>query len=144
VIVQGLWPATYHVDSIIRHDSPVSLDPHHTHFILVDDGYRNSFRPSVADFRSRLERRIAGFDGLTNKTNVSITHTDDGKQLPFGTPVVVVLVEGGLDAIDFAIESIKCRIPLVVCAGTGRAADIIAYAYSSLVCERTPGKIFRC
>ena len=62
----------------------------------------------------------------------SHAHADDGKQLPSGTPVVVVLVEGGLDAIDFALESIKCRIPLVVCAGTGRAANIIAYANSHM------------
>jgi hypothetical protein len=59
---------------------------------------------------------------------------DSGKPLAHSrrTPVVVVLVEGGLDAIDFALESIKCRIPLVVCAGTGRAADIIAYANSHM------------
>ncbi len=55
----GSWTATYHVDPVVRHGKPVSLDPNHTHFILVDDGYRNKFRPQVADFRAKLERYIA-------------------------------------------------------------------------------------
>ena len=42
--------------------------------------------------------------------------------------MVVVLVEGGLDALDFAYESVRHGIPLLLCEGTGRAADIIAYA----------------
>ncbi len=52
-----------------------------------------------------------------------------------GIPVIVVLVEGGLDAIDFAYESLKCRIPVVICQGTGRAADIISYAFNNHVKE---------
>jgi len=39
-------------------------------------------------------------------------------------------VEGGTDAINDACSSLEHKIPVVVCAGTGRAADILAYAYS--------------
>ena len=47
-----------------------------------------------------------------------------------GIPVVLVVVEGGTDCINDARTSIEHKIPVVVCAGTGRAADIIAYAYT--------------
>lgn len=49
-----------------------------------------------------------------------------------GIPVVLVVVEGGTDAIADAKCSLEHRIPVVVCSGTGRAADILAYAYSHL------------
>ena len=42
----------------------------------------------------------------------------------------MVVVEGGPDCIADAKSSLEHEIPVVVCAGTGRAADILAYAYS--------------
>lgn len=59
-LFEGCWPATYYADPVPRHGQPVSLDPHHTHFLLVDDGHRNTFRPKVADYRAKLEQHIAG------------------------------------------------------------------------------------
>jgi transient receptor potential cation channel subfamily M protein 2 len=47
-----------------------------------------------------------------------------------GIPVVLIVVEGGQDALADAKSSLEHRIPVVVCAGTGRAADILSYAYS--------------
>lgn len=44
--------------------------------------------------------------------------------------MVLVVVEGGTDCINDAHSSLSHNIPVVVCAGTGRAADILAYAYS--------------
>ena len=44
--------------------------------------------------------------------------------------MVLVVVEGGTDAIADAKKSLEHKIPVVVCSGTGRAADILAYAYS--------------
>ena len=36
----------------------MSLNPNHTHFLLVDDGNRGVYG-GVADFRARLERKLA-------------------------------------------------------------------------------------
>ncbi|GFS07559.1 transient receptor potential cation channel subfamily M member 3-like [Elysia marginata] len=47
-----------------------------------------------------------------------------------GIPVVLLLVEGGTDAIQDVSASLAQGIPVVVCAGTGRAADILTYAYN--------------
>ena len=46
-----------------------------------------------------------------------------------GIPVVLVVVEGGTDAIEDVIKSLKRQVPVVLCEGTGRAADILAYAF---------------
>ena len=46
-----------------------------------------------------------------------------------GVPVVLVVVEGGADAIDDVSKSLKRKVPVVICGSTGRAADILAYAY---------------
>jgi len=46
-----------------------------------------------------------------------------------GISVVLVLLEGGYDAIDDVAKSLTSKIPVVLCEGTGRAADILAYAF---------------
>ncbi len=79
--VQGSWPATYHSDPVIRHGRPVSLDPNHTHFILVDDGHRNSFRPNVADFRAKLERHIAA--PVVSTCMIGSNHKTEGELMLF-------------------------------------------------------------
>ena len=43
--------------------------------------------------------------------------------------MVMVVVEGGPDAIQDACQSLKEGIPVVVCTGTGRAADFLTYAH---------------
>ena len=86
----------------------MSLDPHHTHFILVDDGHTGPRFSRVADFRARFERRIAGFtgeeNGADNQTDTVKLLPDDDQQLQTGVPVVVVLLEGGVDSIEFAVH----------------------------------------
>ncbi|XP_052227848.1 transient receptor potential cation channel subfamily M member-like 2 isoform X2 [Dreissena polymorpha] len=102
----------YRTSNVILHDSPVPLNPDHTHFIFVDDGLRNRYG-GVSGVRARLEQKI------------SQPESEGG----LGIPLVLVVVEGGTDSIHDASESLKQKIPVVVCAGTGRAADILKFAY---------------
>ena len=46
-----------------------------------------------------------------------------------GIPIVTLLLEGGIDAIRIIKERLKEGIAAVIIEGSGRAADIIAYAY---------------
>jgi hypothetical protein len=46
-----------------------------------------------------------------------------------GIPIVTLLLEGGKDAIRIIKERLKEGISAVIIEGSGRAADIIAYAY---------------
>ena len=46
-------------------------------------------------------------------------------------PVVKVVVEGGTDTIDQVHQSLTHGIPVVLYDGTGKSADILAYAYKT-------------
>ena len=89
------------------------LSKNHTHFLLVDDGMRDrhSLR-SAAIFRRELERVIS-------------TSKEEGG---CGVPVVRLVLGGGFDVLEDAVESIRSGIPIVICAGTGGAADILGEA----------------
>ena len=50
-----------------------------------------------------------------------------------GVPVVLLVLEGGPNTVRTMCELIKKKIPAVVVEGSGRAADVVAYAYSHTV-----------
>ncbi|XP_052073403.1 transient receptor potential cation channel subfamily M member 3-like isoform X6 [Mytilus californianus] len=106
--------AEYLTSNVIEHAKPVPLNSDHTHFIFVDDGYRNSYK-GVAKFRARFEKKLS----------------DPIEKGGEGIPVVLIVVEGGRDAIDDAKTSLEQNIPVILCEGTGRAADILVYAYTN-------------
>ncbi|XP_045189390.2 transient receptor potential cation channel subfamily M member-like 2 isoform X2 [Mercenaria mercenaria] len=110
---EGKFCAEYRTSNVILHNEPVPLNADHTHFIFVDDGYRNKYG-GVAAMRSKIEQKISQPESAGG----------------LGIPVVLIVVEGGTDALADARSSLEHRIPVVVCAGTGRAADILTYAYS--------------
>jgi len=49
-------------------------------------------------------------------------------------PVVVLVVEGGYTTLHTAFKAIDTKTPVLVLAGSGRAADFIAKAYEN--CEK--------
>ena len=51
-------------------------------------------------------------------------------------PVVLLVLEGGPNTIRTMCELIKKKIPAVVVEGSGRAADLVAFAYSHTIKER--------
>jgi len=46
-------------------------------------------------------------------------------------PVVVLVIEGGHMTLNTAYQAIKTETPVLVMAGSGRAADFIAAAYEN-------------
>ena len=46
-------------------------------------------------------------------------------------PVVVLVVEGGYTTLLTAFKAIETKTPVLVLAGSGRAADFIASAYEN-------------
>ena len=50
--------------------------------------------------------------------------------------MVTVVLEGGVDALKAVKESAKNGIPAVVLEGTGKAADILAFAHYNCECVR--------
>ncbi|XP_062404814.1 transient receptor potential cation channel subfamily M member 7 isoform X2 [Sardina pilchardus] len=92
------------------------LNSLHSHFILVDDGTVGKYGAEV-NLRRELEKHI----------NLQRIHARIGQ----GVPVVALIFEGGpnviLTVLDYLQESPP--VPVVVCEGTGRAADILAYVH---------------
>ncbi|XP_064616480.1 transient receptor potential cation channel subfamily M member 6-like isoform X2 [Liolophura sinensis] len=88
---------------------PLPLNPYHTHFVLVDNGYRNRFTQTgnIAEYRAELEMEM-------NKES----------------HVVLVVVEGGTGVLSDILCSLNRDIPVVICNGTGRASNLMAYAIS--------------
>ena len=115
----------YEASSTIEHNQCPSLNPHHTHFLLVDNGKRTSFGKTSAEvnnFRAEFEKTVSEND------------TAFGSPIP----VVVVLVEGGDESFEGIATSIEKKIPVVCCDGTGRAAYILAYAIGNHYVEAAP------
>uniref|UniRef100_A0A8D0EAC1 non-specific serine/threonine protein kinase n=1 Tax=Salvator merianae TaxID=96440 RepID=A0A8D0EAC1_SALMN len=92
------------------------LNNFHSHFILVDDGTVGKYGAEVK-LRRELEKMI----------NLQRIHARIGQ----GVPVVALIFEGGPNVILTVLEYLQENppVPVVVCEGTGRAADILAYVY---------------
>ncbi|XP_036399070.1 transient receptor potential cation channel subfamily M member 7-like [Megalops cyprinoides] len=88
----------------------------HSHFILVDDGTVGKYGAEVK-LRRELEKHI----------NLQRIHARIGQ----GVPVVALILEGGPNVILTVLEYLQESppVPVVVCEGTGRAADILAYVH---------------
>ncbi|XP_073474714.1 transient receptor potential cation channel subfamily M member 7-like isoform X1 [Aquarana catesbeiana] len=88
----------------------------HSHFILVDDGTVGKYGAEES-LRRELEKTI----------NLQRIHARIGQ----GVPVVALIFEGGpnviLTVLNYLQESPP--VPVVVCEGTGRAADVLAYVH---------------
>ncbi|XP_041030883.1 transient receptor potential cation channel subfamily M member 7 isoform X2 [Carcharodon carcharias] len=88
----------------------------HSHFILVDDGTVGKYGAEVK-LRRELEKHI----------NLQKIHARIGQ----GVPVVALIFEGGPNVIPTVLEYLleSPPVPVVVCEGTGRAADLLAYVH---------------
>ena len=95
------------------------LNAHHSHFLLADNGTASCDGVEVR-LRRSLERYLSGRSVQTRFLGE-----------PSEIPLVCVAIEGGVSLIrtlaDYLSE--KPPVPVVVCDGTGRAADIISFAH---------------
>ncbi|KAM5172775.1 transient receptor potential cation channel subfamily M member 7-like [Mantella aurantiaca] len=92
------------------------LNSLHSHFILVDDGTVGRHGAEIL-IRKDLESRIC----------LQQIHARTGKRIP----IVALILEGGPNTILTAFEYLQQSppVPVVVCEGSGRAADLLAYVY---------------
>ncbi|XP_071060528.1 transient receptor potential cation channel subfamily M member 3 isoform X3 [Pseudochaenichthys georgianus] len=92
------------------------LNSLHSHFILADNGTTAKYGAEVK-LRRQLEKHIS-----LQKINTRIGQ---------GVPVVALIVEGGPNVISIVLEYLRDTppIPVVVCDGSGRASDILAFGH---------------
>nr|XP_018667447.1 transient receptor potential cation channel subfamily M member 1-like isoform X2 [Ciona intestinalis] len=88
----------------------------HTHFLLVDNGTEGRYDTEIR-FRRQLEKKLS-----QHRINPRSGHN---------CSIVCLVLEGGKNTINVVLESVKQNppIPVIVCDGSGRAADLIAFAH---------------
>ncbi|XP_066474154.1 transient receptor potential cation channel subfamily M member 6 [Tiliqua scincoides] len=93
-----------------------ALNSMHSHFILADDGTVGKYGNELK-FRKNLEKYLS----------LQKIQTRMGQ----GVPLVGLVVEGGPNEILTVWEYVKDKppVPVVVYEGTGRAADLLAFAH---------------
>lgn len=93
-----------------------TLDSNHAYFLLADNGTEGEYGAEVI-FRRRIERHL-----YQQKVSKGIN-----------IPMVCVVLEGGMNTIRAVLEYVtdKPPVPVIVCAGSGRAADLISFAYQN-------------
>ncbi|XP_049651423.1 transient receptor potential cation channel subfamily M member 3 isoform X7 [Accipiter gentilis] len=92
------------------------LNSMHSHFILADNGTTGKYGAEVK-LRRQLEKHIS-----LQKINTRIGQ---------GVPVVALIVEGGPNVISIVLEYLRDTppVPVVICDGSGRASDILAFGH---------------
>lgn len=116
----GLYPAMYRMEQVPG-SSGALLDSNHSHFVLVDNGTEGKYGVEI-NLRSRFEEAVMKVKTDSRSAAGAI-----------GVPVVLLVLEGGPNTVRTMCELIKKKIPAVVVDGSGRAADVVAYAYSHTV-----------
>ncbi|XP_015772249.1 PREDICTED: transient receptor potential cation channel subfamily M member 2-like [Acropora digitifera] len=107
----------------VPESSGALLDSNHSHFLLVDNGTEEKYGVEI-DLRSKFEEAVMKVKTDSRSAAGAI-----------GVPVVLLVLEGGPNTIRTMCELIKKKIPAVVVEGSGRAADLVAFAYSHTIKE---------
>ncbi|XP_070579279.1 transient receptor potential cation channel subfamily M member-like 2 [Ptychodera flava] len=132
-----LWPATYPAEGLRSVKNSAALDCNHTHFILVDNGTIGKYGADI-ELRSALEKYIADEKFIAEK-RVSDSLEAHCERVP----MVLVVVEGGPNTLKTVYETTEKKMPAVIVEGSGRAADVIAYAYKKTKPSNTDSNISR-
>ncbi|XP_062936833.1 transient receptor potential cation channel subfamily M member 3 isoform X4 [Cynocephalus volans] len=117
------------------------LNSMHSHFILADNGTTGKYGAEVK-LRRQLEKHISlqkintrclPFFSLDSRFFYSFLGSCqlDPIRIGQGVPVVALIVEGGPNVISIVLEYLRDTppVPVVVCDGSGRASDILAFGH---------------
>ncbi|PIC34271.1 hypothetical protein B9Z55_013977 [Caenorhabditis nigoni] len=92
------------------------LNDNHSYFLFSDNGTVNRYGAEII-LRKRLETYLA-----------------QGDKKRSAIPLICVVLEGGAFTIKMVHDYVTTipRIPVIVCDGSGRAADILAFAHQTV------------
>ncbi|CAD5125413.1 DgyrCDS13644 [Dimorphilus gyrociliatus] len=99
-----------------KNGDEIELDVNHTHFFLVDNDI-NEYKEEI-NFRAKLEKAVS-------EKYLSRNFENDSQKIP----VVCVVLEGGRGTISTCLSAIENKTPCVIIENSGRAADVLCYAY---------------
>lgn len=119
------------------------LNNRHAYFLLVDNGTGGRYGAEIV-LRRKLEKYISNLKlqpcksaYFTDmyiyclKTNVENNFFFYSLDTHSSIPVVALVIEGGTNTIRSVLEYVTDEppVPVVVCDGSGRAADLIAFMH---------------
>uniref|UniRef100_A0A8D2J9R6 Transient receptor potential cation channel subfamily M member 3 n=1 Tax=Varanus komodoensis TaxID=61221 RepID=A0A8D2J9R6_VARKO len=106
------------------------LNSMHSHFILADNGTTGKYGAEVK-LRRQLEKHISLQKINTSKQFAFYIFLIYEGGIGQGVPVVALIVEGGPNVISIVLEYLRDTppVPVVVCDGSGRASDILAFGH---------------
>ncbi|CAF4396515.1 unnamed protein product [Rotaria socialis] len=113
------------------------LDHNHTHFIILQDEFGEGDRKWKSKFKENVRADLI----LPIRAQIeqeSRTIKRQGQK--YKIPIVQILVDGGVSSILTVCESIAAGTPVIVIAGSGRAADLIANEYRFLYKQKIRSK----
>ncbi|XP_064607878.1 transient receptor potential cation channel subfamily M member 3-like isoform X2 [Liolophura sinensis] len=95
------------------------LNSNHSYFLLVDNGTVGKYGGEIL-FRKKMEKFIS-------HQKICISSGVKGR----GVPVICVVLEGGTNTIRSVLDYVTDSppVPVVVCDGSGRAADLLAFSH---------------
>eukprot|EP00092_Neocalanus_flemingeri_P021755 GFUD01023599.1.p1 GENE.GFUD01023599.1~~GFUD01023599.1.p1 ORF type:complete len:1565 (-),score=309.61 GFUD01023599.1:400-5094(-) len=109
-------------------DNPQSrfsaLNNRHAYFLLVDNGTVGKYGAELA-LRRKIEKVIS----------IQKLNAGKSRKTPYythcSTPLVCLVIEGGTNTIRSVLEYVTSSppVPVVIFDGTGRAADLLAFAH---------------
>jgi len=108
----------------LDHSAGVDLEPHHSHFLLVDDG-TNSLGGASHRARAAFEKAVRNRERVDDQERKM---SAEGIQRTGGlvkVPYVCVVIEGGPGTILQVYEVAKQEMITLCIKGTGRAADFL-------------------
>ncbi|CAF0758756.1 unnamed protein product [Brachionus calyciflorus] len=154
VVVFGVapWGVVNEKESLIGHEVEVpyfsnnpsinsvnsfNLNNCHSYFLLVDDGTVGKYGCEIS-FRRRFERFLSrhkseifmDFDFRPKMFDVTIEEKIT-LQNHHTIPLVCLVIEGGTNTIQTVLVNVHDNppVPVVICDGSGRAADLIAFTH---------------
>ncbi|KAL3998389.1 Ion transport family protein [Acanthocheilonema viteae] len=124
------WGLLKRHEKLIGKDIVVSYDPHsfsskskyatlndrHSYFLLVDNGTNGRYGADII-----LRKRFEEFIARKQTIGLGTRHV----------PVICVVLEGGTCTIRAILQYLTNQppVPVIVCDGSGRASDLIAFAH---------------
>ncbi|EDW08386.2 uncharacterized protein Dmoj_GI19939, isoform D [Drosophila mojavensis] len=106
------------------------LNNRHAYFLLVDNGTMAKYGAELI-LRRKLEKFISNLKLHPSRGTVVRSSKLCTKLTHSSTPVVCLVIEGGTNTIRAVLEYVTDSppVPVVVCDGSGRAADLLAFVH---------------
>ena len=107
-----------------------TLNPNHSHFILVDDGSEGRFGKEI-EFRSKLEAELRKGKFILHYKEIhgqskNESFEESNQESPEKVPMVLICVQGGFYSLETIVISIEKNIPVLILAKSKGCSDLIS------------------